>query len=74
MSEKGLKQSIQITPITDQYEEEARQLILAGLKERFGFLNPSYNLDLTNIIQNYSRKGDFFWLVSTTIWWSVREP
>lgn len=60
MSEKDLKQSIQIINITDQHEEAARQLILAGLKERFGFLNSSYNLDLTNIIQNYSRKGDMF--------------
>lgn len=55
-----LKQSIPIIPITAQHEEEARLLILAGLKERFGFLDPSYNSDLTNIIQNYSRKDDLF--------------
>lgn len=60
MSEIDLKQSIHIIPITDQHEEEARQLVLAGLKERFGFLDPSYNLDLTNIIQNYSRGYDMF--------------
>ncbi|MBD8015508.1 GNAT family N-acetyltransferase [Planococcus wigleyi] len=60
MSEIDLKQSIHIIPITDQHEEEARLLILEGLKERFGFLDPSYNSDLTNIIQNYSQKGDLF--------------
>lgn len=60
MSAKALKPSLQIIPITVQYEEEAKQLILAGLKERFGFLNSSYNLDLLNIIQNYSLGEDVF--------------
>lgn len=60
MSQKELKQSLNIIPITDPYKEEARQLILAGLKERFGLLDPSYNLDLTNITQSYSRQGDVF--------------
>lgn len=57
---KNLQQSIQITPITTQFEEAARQLILDGLEERFGFLDHSFNPDLRNIIRNYTQDGGVF--------------
>ncbi|WP_052131624.1 GNAT family N-acetyltransferase [Planococcus sp. CAU13] len=57
---KDLRQSIQIKPITEQFEEAARQLILDGLEERFGFLDHSFNPDLKDIIRNYSRGNDVF--------------
>ena len=56
----GNQKGIHITPVTKQFEEAARQLILTGLKERFGFLDPSYNLDLISIIQSYNGKGEVF--------------
>lgn len=60
MNINNLQQSIQILSVTEQYEEAARQLILDGLEERFGFLDHSFNPDLRNIIQNYSQDGDVF--------------
>lgn len=60
MNVKDLQKSIQITPVTAQLEEAARQLILDGLEERFGFLDHSFNPDLKNIIRNYSQEGGVF--------------
>ena len=60
MNINNLQQSMQIVLITEQYEAAARQLILDGLEERFGFLDHSFNPDLRNIIRNYSRNGDVF--------------
>lgn len=56
----GLQQSIHITTVTEQYEEAARQLILDGLEERFGFLDSSLNPDLAAIIRSYSEDGGVF--------------
>lgn len=60
MNTNNLQQSMQITPVTEQYEEAARKLILDGLEERFGFLDHSFNPDLRNIIRNYSQDGGVF--------------
>lgn len=57
---KNFQQAIQIMPVTKHYEEAARQLILDGLEERFGFLDHSFNPDLKKIIQNYTLEGDVF--------------
>ncbi|WP_203333486.1 GNAT family N-acetyltransferase [Planococcus beigongshangi] len=59
---KDLRQSLHITPITAQYEEVARQLILDGLEERFGFLDHSFNPDLKDIMRNYTQ-GDAVFLI-----------
>lgn len=60
MTLNNLQQTIQIIPITKQFEEAARQLILDGLEERFGFLDHSFNHDLKNITQNYCQDGGVF--------------
>lgn len=60
MTIEHIQHSIKIMPITRQFEEAARQLILDGLEERFGFLDHSFNPDLKNIIQNYSQGDDEF--------------
>ncbi|XKE94660.1 GNAT family N-acetyltransferase [Metaplanococcus flavidus] len=60
MNINNLEQAMQIIPVTEQYEAAARQLILDGLEERFGFLDHSFNPDLRNIIQNYSQDGGVF--------------
>lgn len=60
MKINNLQQSMQIMPVSVQYEEAARQLILDGLEERFGFLDYSFNPDLRNIIQNYRKNGGVF--------------
>ncbi|WP_019416152.1 GNAT family N-acetyltransferase [Paenisporosarcina sp. TG20] len=55
-----IQQEVQVLKITKQFEEEARKLILKGLEERFGFIDPAYNPDLINIIKSYSQKGQVF--------------
>lgn len=60
MNASEVKEKMKIHPITKKFEEEARALILAGLEERFGFIDPAYNPDLKNILQSYSRQGTVF--------------
>lgn len=60
MTVNNLQQTIEIMPITGQFEKAARQLILDGLEERFGFLDRSFNHDLENIIENYCQDGGVF--------------
>lgn len=40
--------------------EDAKSLILEGLKERFGFLDYSFNQDLNDIMINYIEMDDIF--------------
>ena len=64
MSEKmifnNVQVEMQILQITEVFEEEARKLILSGLEERFGFIDPTYNPDLKSILHSYSQKGAIF--------------
>lgn len=53
-------EEIQFQQITEEFENEARELVLKGLEEHFGFIDPSYNPDLRNIIQSYTREGAVF--------------
>ncbi|TAA70496.1 GNAT family N-acetyltransferase [Planococcus salinarum] len=59
-----VKEEVKIHQITKIFEEEARELILKGLEERFGFIDPTYNPDLKSILHSYSQKGAIF-LVGT---------
>ncbi|SFB13844.1 MULTISPECIES: GNAT family N-acetyltransferase [unclassified Bacillus (in: firmicutes)] len=54
------KKEISIELITQDQVEEARYLVLEGLKERFGFLDDSYNPDLKDIVGHYIDKGNVF--------------
>lgn len=38
----------------------ARKIVLAGLGERFGFIDEAINPDLDDIMQNYIAKGNIF--------------
>ena len=51
---------MKIFKITCEYEEEAKTLVLEGLKDRWGFIDESYNLDLNNIVQTYDIDGGIF--------------
>lgn len=48
------KRSIEIRPFHPQDQSATKQLILAGLAEHWGALNPSLNPDLNDIARSYS--------------------
>ena len=48
-------QNIVILPFQPKYQAEAKDLILAGLAEHWGTLDPSKNPDLNDIGSNYSK-------------------
>jgi len=47
-------QNIVILPFQPKYQSEAKNLVLAGLAEHWGTLDPSKNPDLNNINSSYS--------------------
>src|SRR5215469_12477663 len=49
-----------IRPFVPGDQDAARRLILAGLGEHFGFIDPSYNPDLDDIQANYVAGGHVF--------------
>jgi len=51
---------ITIKLITNEYTEAARSLVLAGLGERFDFIDHSLNPDLYNIMEIYTKPGCSF--------------
>ena len=52
--------NLTIIKITGEYEEMARNLVLEGLLERFGFIDHSYNPDLKDILKTYGTDGNLF--------------
>ncbi|WP_214480597.1 GNAT family N-acetyltransferase [Bacillus sp. SM2101] len=52
--------NLTIKKLTRKHENEAKEMILDGLAERFGFLDRSLNPDLTNIIEAYTNVGSVF--------------
>lgn len=49
-----------IIPLTKEYEAGARDVILEGLEERFGFIDPTFNPDLKNLIESYAEPANLF--------------
>ncbi|WP_461615474.1 GNAT family N-acetyltransferase [Clostridium sp. Marseille-QA1073] len=49
---------INIIPFTKEYQEEAKKLILKGIKEYVGEININFNKDLNNIEEQY-KDGQF---------------
>ncbi|KAA0546921.1 GNAT family N-acetyltransferase [Bacillus sp. BGMRC 2118] len=49
-----------ITVITSSDVDKAKELVLKGLEERFGFLDPALNPDLNDITGNYLKEGSVF--------------
>lgn len=49
-----------IIQLTVEYEKQAREVILEGLEERFGFIDSSFNPDLKSMLTTYSQPGALF--------------
>lgn len=60
MKVTNVSEKMQIHQIAESFEEEARGVILKGLKERFRFIDPSCNPDLKSIIKSYSNQSAIF--------------
>lgn len=57
-----MEYSLKIKPIIEEYQKEAKELILNGMKERFGFIDYSLNPDLNTICKHYSNDGHAFFI------------
>ncbi|WP_394218847.1 GNAT family N-acetyltransferase [Halobacillus trueperi] len=53
---------LDIRPLYKEVEEEARNLILAGFLERFGFIDHSLNPDLNDMMDTYGKEGRMFFV------------
>jgi putative acetyltransferase len=53
-------QSVQIRPFAPADQDAARALILEGLREHWGWLDPTLNLDLDDIAASYIAPGHAF--------------
>ena len=51
---------IRIESVNETTQTQAKELILQGFMEHFGFLDTSLNPDLNDIIQNYIKEGYIF--------------
>ena len=51
---------LDIRPIDENTQQQAKTLILCGLEEYFGFIDETLNPDLENIVANYVRRGHIF--------------
>ncbi|GEN52634.1 GNAT family N-acetyltransferase [Halobacillus faecis] len=62
--EKGNEQifTLDILPLYKAVEDDARELILAGFLERFGFIDHSLNPDLKDMMGTYSKDGYVFFV------------
>lgn len=54
--------SLDIQPLHEAVEDEARHLILAGFLERFGFIDQSLNPDLKDMMGTYNKEGNGFFV------------
>ncbi|WP_264740781.1 GNAT family N-acetyltransferase [Cytobacillus firmus] len=57
---KMIKSDIKILQISKDYETAARELILKGFQERFGFIDHSLNPDLNCLTATYNAEGALF--------------
>lgn len=51
---------LRIESVNESTQTQAKELILQGLKEHFGFLDTSLNPDINDIIQNYIKQGNIY--------------
>ncbi|MBX0356823.1 GNAT family N-acetyltransferase [Halobacillus sp. Nhm2S1] len=61
---KGNEQvfTLDILPLHKAVEDDARNLILAGFFERFGFIDHSLNPDLKDMMGTYGKDGHVFYV------------
>jgi hypothetical protein len=57
---KMIKSHIKIVPISKDRETAAKELILNGFQERFGFIDHSLNPDLNCLTETYNAEGALF--------------
>ena len=57
---KEVYQTLVIEEVSKDTQEDAKLIVLAGLRERFGSLDESLNQDLNEIVLNYSSRGNHF--------------
>lgn len=55
-----MEQLLQLTKLSPSNEVTAREVILEGFKERFGFIDPALNPDLKEMYKTYSQNGWHF--------------
>ncbi|QHT64113.1 GNAT family N-acetyltransferase [Paenibacillus lycopersici] len=51
---------LRIQSVNEHTQTQAREVILQGLKEHFGFLDTSLNPDLNDIMQSYVKQENIF--------------
>lgn len=49
-----------IEPVTESTQEQAKAVVLSGMEEHFGFLDPTLNPDLDRIVSSYLELGHTF--------------
>lgn len=63
MANANSEPSYRLCSVDAQTQTQARALILAGLGEHFGFIDPGLNPDLDDILTAYLARGDTFWVI-----------
>jgi len=58
---QSINSSIKIIPFTNEYQSEVKELILQGIEEYVGKLEPGYNEDLDNVEESF--RGHVFLIV-----------
>jgi GNAT superfamily N-acetyltransferase len=58
----NIRSQLKIIEVNHSIQDCAKEIILEGLEERFGFLDRSLNSDLNDIQENYINKGYVFLL------------
>lgn len=57
---KMIKSDLKIVQISKDHETAAKELILNGFQERFGFIDHSLNSDLNYLTETYNGEGTLF--------------
>lgn len=60
LQNRRIRDLIQILPVSQATENSAKNLVLAGLKDHWGFIDNTLNPDLYAILDFYIKKGDDF--------------
>jgi ribosomal protein S18 acetylase RimI-like enzyme len=57
---EDVSQALVIEVVSKQTQDQAKNIILSGLQERFGYLDDSYNKDLDDIYHHYMNGANIF--------------
>ncbi|SDQ77557.1 GNAT family N-acetyltransferase [Virgibacillus salinus] len=59
---------VNFTKVTEQQQGAAKDIILEGFKEYFGFIDHTMNPDLNNIYRHYNMNGNAFYVGEIEDW------